>query len=216
MKAPDWTRADLLRAGGATVAVAASADTAASLYERFAVDLAGLSAVERAGVALWDFEPLPAGLFALGALALFAGDLRNSARGLLAVLLSGYAALGLAILGLAVWISARGSVGGADELGFRFTAGERTVTLVTQVSAWGALVSFFTLLAVRAARTEEPKPEPVRQPSLAAEMDALWRERLAFGPRRERARNLLGRIRELEAAGDEESARALADEMRRL
>jgi hypothetical protein len=47
-------------------------------------------------------------------------------------------------------------------------------------------------------------------------MDALWRERLAFGPKRERARNLLGRIRDLEQAGEHESARALAEEMRRL
>lgn len=208
-------RADLLRVGGATVVVSASADTAASLYKRFAVDLSGLSALERAGVALWDFGPLSAGVFALGALALWAGDLQGRARRTLAVLLSGYAGLGVAVLTFAVWIGAQGSVGGADDLGFRFTAGERAVTLMTQVPAWGALVALFSLLALRAT-ADEPEPAPAEQPTLAEEMDALWRERLAFGPRRERARNLLGRIRELEAAGDQESARALADEMRRL
>lgn len=216
VRAPDWTRADLLRVGGATIVVAASADTAASLYERFAGDLAGLSAAERAGVALWDFGPLSAGVFALGALALVAADLRRLARGILAVVLSGYAALGLAVLALVAWIAAQGSVGDADELGLRFTAGERVVTLVTQVAAWGTLVTLFTLLAFRAIEAREPEPEPDEHPTLAAEMDALWRERLAFGPRRERARNLLARIRELEAAGDEDSARSLADEMRRL
>jgi hypothetical protein len=47
-------------------------------------------------------------------------------------------------------------------------------------------------------------------------MEALWRQRLAHGPKRERARNLLGRIRERERAGDHEKARELADELRDL
>ena len=47
-------------------------------------------------------------------------------------------------------------------------------------------------------------------------MDELWRERLAFSPRRERGRELLARIRELEARGNVTEARELAEEMRRL
>jgi hypothetical protein len=47
-------------------------------------------------------------------------------------------------------------------------------------------------------------------------MEALWAERLAFSPRRERARVLLERIRALEVSGDVEGARELAEEMRRL
>jgi hypothetical protein len=47
-------------------------------------------------------------------------------------------------------------------------------------------------------------------------MEAIWRERLAHGPRRERARNLLGRLRALESAGAYEQARELADELRNL
>jgi hypothetical protein len=47
-------------------------------------------------------------------------------------------------------------------------------------------------------------------------MEALWAERLAFSPKRERARTLLERIRALEVAGDVEAARELAEEMRKL
>ena len=43
-------RGDLLLAGGLAVALAASADTAWSLHARFALDLEGLSALERARV----------------------------------------------------------------------------------------------------------------------------------------------------------------------
>ena len=52
--------------------------------------------------------------------------------------------------------------------------------------------------------------------SLAEEMESLWAERLAFSPRRERARMLLERIRALEQSGNVEGARELAEEMRRL
>jgi hypothetical protein len=217
VKASTLTREDLLVAGGAVVGLAATADTLWSVYDRFAVDLAGLSTFERAGVALWDFRPLGTAVFAGAALALAAGLPRlKAARPLLVVLLSGYAALGAAVLALAVWIAVRGSVGAPDELGFRFSDGERAVTLATQAAAWGPLVVLFAALAFRIAAPPEPGPAVAERASISEEMDALWREELAFGPKRERARGLLGRIRELEAAGDDEAARALAEEMRRL
>ena len=56
----------------------------------------------------------------------------------------------------------------------------------------------------------------MRTPSLVEEMEALWAERLAFSPRRERARALLERLRALERSGDVEGAQELADELRRL
>jgi hypothetical protein len=59
---------------------------------------------------------------------------------------------------------------------------------------------------------EEPEPER-GDASLSGELEALWRDRLAHGPRRERARKLLSRIRVLERAGDHEKARELADEL---
>ncbi|MGH3060305.1 MAG: hypothetical protein ACRDNA_02715, partial [Gaiellaceae bacterium] len=64
-----WTRGDAILAGGAVVALAASAETAWSLRARFALDLDGLSALERAAVALWDFRPLPTAVFAGAAVA---------------------------------------------------------------------------------------------------------------------------------------------------
>jgi hypothetical protein len=221
VRASNWTRGDLLVAGGVIVALAATADTVRSVYERFALDLAGLSALERVAVALWDLPPLSTAVFAAGAVAVLAGNVTESARRILAFLVSAYAALGLLVLALAAWVGAKGSVGGPDSLGFRFDSGERAITVVTQALGWGSLVALFAVLARRATETAEvtesaESAPPAEPASVFDEMDALWRERLAFGPRRERARELLGRIRRLEEAGDEESARTLAEEMRRL
>jgi hypothetical protein len=212
---PVWKSGDLLVLGGAAAAVAACAETAGSLYERFAADLAGLSAVDRAALALWDFRPLGAGLFALAALALLAGDRPEAApRAALAVLAAAFAALGVFVLLAAVWVGARGFVGEENGLAIRFTDGERVVTFLTQTLGWAPLVAFFVFLSLRlteGSREEEPAGE-----SVFAEMDELWRERLAFSPRRERGRELLARIRELEAQGNVTEARELAEEMRRL
>lgn len=232
MRATPWTRGDLLLGGGTVVALAASADTAWSIQARFALDLSGLSALERAGAGLWDLRPLAPAVFAAGCLAILVGlrdppgrlaALAGPTRSGLVFLAAAHAALALAILALAGWVAAAGEVGGRDELGFVYTRGERAVTLVTQVLAWLPLAALFAAAAWTAAHPgeeaeREPAPEP-EEPSerpLFDEMDALWRERLAFGPRRERARTLLGRIRLLEEAGDHEGARELAEEMRRL
>jgi hypothetical protein len=219
-----WTRGDLLVPAAAAVGLAALAETARSLYERFAVDLDGLSEVERVAVALWDYRPLAPAVFAAAA-ALLLPRVDESARSLLAALSAGYAALGLVVLGLAGWITATGSVGGVDGLGFAFSRGDRAVTVVTQALAWLPLVFLFGLLALRASAAPvgaglgppaaEPGPAGEAE-HVSDEMEALWSERLAHGPKRERARSLLARIRELERAGDRDSARALADEMRRL
>jgi hypothetical protein len=216
VKVSPWTRGDFLVAGGGVVALTATAYTVQSVYERFTVDLAGLSALERAGVALWDLSPLGAGVFAAGAVALLAANVWDSARRLLALLIAAYAALGLVVLSSAAWIAAKGSVGGPDRLGFRFGGGERLVTLITQMLGWGSLVALFIVLALLATEEAEPSAPATAGPSVFEEMDALWRDRLAFGPKRERARELLARIQLHEESGDEESARALADEMRRL
>ncbi|MGH3034436.1 MAG: hypothetical protein ACRDON_07740 [Gaiellaceae bacterium] len=228
MRATAWSRGDLLLAGGAVVGVAASADAAWSVRARFALDLSGLSTLERAGVALWDFRPLATAVFAVGALAVLAGlgepggrldPLREPVRSGLAFLCAAHAAFAAVVLALAVWIAAAGEVGGPEELGFAYSGSERVVTLVTQLLAWLPLAGLLGLTAVLATRaTPEPEAEPAPEVALrlSDEMEALWRERLAHGPRRERARNLLGRIRALEDAGDLEGARELAEEMRRL
>jgi hypothetical protein len=224
VRAPAWTGGDLLVTGGALVGLAATADTVRSLYERFAVDLAGLTALDRAGVALWDFRPLGAAVFATGAVAVLAGleqparltRLGRAVQPSLAILLAAYATLGLVVLAFAVWIAADGSVGESDGLGFRFGQAERAMTLATQALGWVSLVVLFVVLALRTTRGAEPEPSFSEPGSVFEEMDALWRERLAFSPKREQGRTLLARIRTLEEEGDLIGARRLADEMRRL
>jgi hypothetical protein len=214
-----WRHGGAILAGGAVLALAASAETAWSLRARFALDLEGLSALERAGVALWDFRPLPTAVFAGAALAVLLAPAGAGARAGLAVLAAAHAALAVVVLAFAVWIAAAGDVGGPDALGFAYPPGERAVTLVTQLAAWLPLAVLLTSIAVVAARppsntvslgSEAPAT------SVSEEMEALWAERLAFSPKRERARTLLERIRALELAGDVEAARELAEEMRRL
>jgi hypothetical protein len=228
MRGTAWTRGDVLVAGGAAVILAASADVAQTVQDRFAVDLAGLGALERAGATLWDLRPLGTAVFAVGALGALAGlgepaarleRLHELARNGVAILAAAHAALALVVLGLAVWVAAVGEVGDSGELGFVYSGSDRAVTLATQLVGWIPLTALLVLVAVVATRSElvEEEPEPERSDaSLSEEMEALWRERLAHGPRRERARNLLSRIRALESAGDHEQARELADELRNL
>src|SRR5919108_3229116 len=162
MSPPAWTREDVLLAGGVTVALAASADVAWSLHARFAADLTGLSVVERAGAALWDFRPLTTAVFAAGAVAALTGlrgpagrfaPLHGLARDSLALLAAAPAALALVVLALAAWVAAAGELGGRDELGFVYSPGERAVTLVTQLAAWLPLAVFLSFLAFLASRS---------------------------------------------------------------
>jgi hypothetical protein len=221
-------RGELLLLGGAAVALAAGAETAWWLHARFALDLEGLSVLERAGAALWDFRPLSTAVFALGAVAVILGTAEPQARleplvapvqiGV-AVLAAAHAALACIVVGLAVWIAAAGEIGRPDELGFAYSTEDRAFTLVTQLVAWVPLGGLLTLLALRATAApdegvaeEEARPEaPVSE-----EMEELWRDHLAHGPNRERARTLLRRIHALEEAGDVDGARELAEQMRRL
>jgi hypothetical protein len=228
MRGTAWTRGEVLVAGGAAVILAASADVAQTVQDRFAVDLAGLSALERAGATLWDLRPLATAVFAVGTLGVLAGlgeppgrleRLHAPVRNGVAILAAAHAALGLVVVGLAVWVAAVGEVGDSEELGFVYSRSDRAVTLVTQLVGWIPLAALLVLVAFVATRSEqvEEEPEPERSDaSLSQELEALWRERLAHGPRRERARNLLSRIRALERAGDHEKARELADELRKL
>jgi hypothetical protein len=228
MRGTAWTRGDVLVAGGAAVILAASADVAQTVQDRFAVDLAGLSALERAGATLWDLRPLATAVFAVGTLGVLAGlgeppgrleRLHAPVRNGVAILAAAHAALGLVVVGLAVWVAAVGEVGDSEELGFVYSRSDRAVTLVTQLVGWIPLAALLVLVAFVATRSEqvEEEPEPERSDaSLSQELEALWRERLAHGPRRERARNLLSRIRALERTGDHEKARELADELRNL
>jgi hypothetical protein len=224
VRAAAWTRAHLLLAGGATVALAATAETVRSVHARFTADLAGLSLPERAAVALWDFGPLGAAVFAAGALALLAGlaeepprpSLARALEPVLAFVLSAYATLGLVVVALAAWVAAAGRIGDAGGLAVRYEGDERVVTVVTQALGWGSLAALFAFLAFRRTQTAEADtPEP-EGGTLSEEMDALWRERIAFTPNRERGRTLLHRIRSLEEQGDLSGARELADELRRL
>jgi hypothetical protein len=228
MRGTAWTRGEVLVAGGAAVILAASADVAQTVQDRFAVDLAGLSALERAGATLWDLRPLATAVFAVGTLGVLAGlgeppgrleRLHAPVRNGVAILAAAHAALGLVVVGLAVWVAAVGEVGDSEELGFVYSRSDRAVTLVTQLVGWIPLAALLVLVAFVATRSEqvEEEPEPERSDApLSQELEALWRERLAHGPRRERARNLLSRIRALERAGDHEKARELADELRNL
>jgi hypothetical protein len=223
VRAAAWTRAHLLLAGGATVALAATAETVRSVHARFTADLAGLSLPERAAVALWDFGPLGAAVFAAGALALLAGlaeepprpSLAHALEHALAFVLSAYAMLGLVVVALAAWVAAAGRIGDAGGLAVRYEGGERVVTVVTQALGWGSLAVLFAFLAFRRTQTAEDAPE-LEGGTLTEEMDALWRERIAFTPNRERGRTLLHRIRTLEEKGDLREARELADQLRRL
>jgi hypothetical protein len=228
MRGTAWTRGEVLVAGGAAVILAASADVAQTVQDRFAVDLAGLSALERAGATLWDLRPLATAVFAVGALGVLASlseppgrleRLHAPVRNGVAILAAAHAALGLVVVGLAVWVAAVGEVGDSEELGFVYSRSDRAVTLVTQLVGWIPLAALLVLVAFVATRSEqvEEEPEPERSDApLSQELEALWRERLAHGPRRERARNLLSRIRALERTGDHEKARELADELRNL
>jgi hypothetical protein len=228
MRGTAWTRGDVLVAGGAAVVLAASADVAQTVQDRFAVDLAGLSALERAGATLWDLRPLATAVFAVGTLGVLAGlgeppgrleRLHAPVRNGVAILAAAHAALGLVVLGLALWIASAGEIGDREELGFVYTGSDRAVTLVTQLVGWIPLAALLVLVVFVATRSEQADEEPEPEgsdASLVEEMEALWRERLAHGPRRERARNLLTRIRALESAGDHEQARELADELRKF
>ena len=215
-------------AGGAAVMLATSADVAQTVQDRFAVDLSGLGALERAAAALWDLSPLGTAVFAVGALGVLAGlgepagrleRLHALMRNGVAILAAAHAAIGLVVLGLALWVAAKGQIGDRDELGIAYSGSDRVVTLLTQLVGWIPLAALLVLVAFVATRSEqvdeEPEPES-RDSSLSEEMEALWRERLAHGPRRERARKLLSRIRVLERTGDHEKARELADELRDL
>jgi hypothetical protein len=232
VRATAWTRGDILLAGGGAVVLAAAAEAVWSLRARFALDLAGLSAWERAAVALWDFRPVPLALCAAGAALASLGlrepvgrlvSLRDPARRVLAAVAAGGAALALVVLFFALWVAAEGAVGGRDELGLTYSGSERVVTLLTQLAACLPLGVVLAVLAARLAAEPEPEGQgesgvPPRPTSVSVgeEMDELWREHLAHGPRRERARALLTRIHALEEVGDEEAARELAEEMRKL
>jgi hypothetical protein len=230
-----WAWQDFMVGGGCALVLVATADAAWSLYARFAVDLSGLSVFERGAAALWDFRPLATALVLVGAIVALAGlrepiasgsaALREPLGSGLAVLAAAHAALAVFVLGAATWVAAAGELGERDELGFVYSSGERTVTLLTQIAAWLPLAVVLAIVAVYATRIEAggvDRPSPASamdaapDHSLGDEMEELWREQLAFGPGRERGRALLGRIRALEAAGDNESARRLAEEMRAL
>lgn len=227
-----WSQGDALVGGGVTVALVATADVVWTMSDRFSPELNELSALERAAVALWDFRPLAVAVFAVGALLILRGlaasptrigPAREIVSAALAALAAALAALALTVVAFAGWVAVAGGIGGPDELGFVYTNRERVVTVATQAVAWIPLAVFLGLLARSMARTMSRPPvpavpvaAPVPQVSVAAEMEELWRERLAYSPHREHARMLLGRIQALESAGDETEARRLADEMRLL
>jgi hypothetical protein len=223
-----WSFADALVGGGATVALAAAADVVWTLSDRFSPELDELSALERAAVALWDLRPLAVAVFAIGTLLALRGLAAPPGRLILArkvvppalaALAAALATLALAVVALAAWVAAAGEIGGPDELGFVYTSRQRAVTAATQVLAWIPLALLLGLVARSLVRTTAPAAASPATPlplSVSAEMEELWRERLAYSPNREHARMLLGRIQALERAGDETEARRLADEMRLL
>jgi hypothetical protein len=79
------------------------------------------------------------------------------------------------------------------------------------------LLALVAALAVSREREQAPgEDDAAGETPVSEEMEELWRERLAHGPSRERARTLLRRIHSLEAAGDADAARELAEQMRKL
>jgi hypothetical protein len=223
-----WRQGDALVGVGATIALAAAADVAWTISDRFSPELNELSTLERAAVALWDLRPLSVAVFAVGALLTLRGlaappgrlaGAREVVSAAFAALAAALAALALVVVALAGWVAAAGEIGGPDELGFVYTGRERAVTVGTQAIAWIPLAILLSLVARSVVRTTTPAPvSPVAPPqlSVSAEMEELWRERLAYSPHREHARMLLGRIQALENAGEKTEARRLADEMRLL
>jgi hypothetical protein len=223
-----WSQGDALVGGGVTVALAATADLVWTISDRFSPELDELSALERSAVALWDLRPLAVAVFAVGTLLALRGLAAPPGRlalarafvpAALAALAAALVALAVAVVALAVWVAATGEIGGPDELGFVYTNRERAVTVTTQAIGWIPLAILLSLVARSQVGTSSPiaiPPAPPPQLSVSAEMEELWRERLAYSPNREHARMLLGRIQALESAGDETEARRLADEMRLL
>jgi hypothetical protein len=223
-----WRQGDALVGVGATIALAAAADVAWTISDRFSPELNELSTLERAAVALWDLRPLSVAVFAVGALLALRGlaappgrlaGAREVVAASVAALAAALTALALVVVALAAWVAVAGEIGGRDELGFVYTGRARAVTLATQAIAWIPLAILLGLLARDAPRTapgSAPLPAAAPQLAVSAEMEELWRERLAYSPNREQARMLLGRIQALENAGREPEARRLADEMRRL
>jgi hypothetical protein len=211
-----------------TVALTAAADVVWTISDRFSPELDELSALERSAVALWDLRPLAVAIFAVGALLVLRGAaappgrlgrFREAVATVVAALAAALTALALVVVALAAWVAVAGEIGGRDELGFVYTGRARAVTLATQAIAWIPLAILLGLLARDAPRTapgSAPLPAAAPQLAVSAEMEELWRERLAYSPNREQARMLLGRIQALENAGREPEARRLADEMRRL
>jgi hypothetical protein len=59
-------------------------------------------------------------------------------------------------------------------------------------------------------------PAPAANGALSTEMERLYRERLAFSPSREAAREMVERVRALERDGQGDEARALAERLRAL
>ena len=227
-----WSQGDALVGGGVTIALAATADVVWTLSDRFSPDFDELSAFERSAVALWDFRPLAVAVFAVGALLALRGLAASPGRlalarevvpAALAALAAAFAAFALVVVALAGWVAVAGEIGGPDELGFVYTSRERAVTVATQAIGWIPLAILLGLFARSLLRTTSPAAAPPAvsptappRQSVSAEMEELWRERLAYSPNREHARMLLGRIQALESAGDETEARRLADEMRLL
>jgi hypothetical protein len=136
--------------------LAAVAEEARSAFDQ---NLTGLSAFERAGVALWNFSPVAPAVAAAGAavvaLALarepeLTGRLRPIAGAVLAPLAAGQAALCALVLGLACWIAASGGVETGSGIRFTYSTGDRVATLLLQAVAFGPLAAFGAFLAARA------------------------------------------------------------------
>ncbi|MEO8290090.1 MAG: hypothetical protein ABI649_03740 [Gaiellaceae bacterium] len=223
-----WTGGDWLLAGGIVLALLGLGEEAWTIKGRFDPAVLGLGAPERAAVALWELRPLVFVPFVLGALLVLAalleppgrlGEARERARPVLTVLAAAHAVFALVVVGLAGWVAAAGSIAGRDEITFFYSGSHRALTLATQALAYVPLAALLAAVAMRASFEPVPveKAEPpARSPGLLAEMEELWSERLAFGPRREQARRLLERLRALEGSGDVEGAQQVADQLRRL
>jgi hypothetical protein len=146
------------------LALAGTASVVVEARAAFDRDLTGLSAFERAAVALWDLSPLPLAVAAGGALlvviALVSDDSqlsgpRPAAARVLVLLASAGAAFGAIVLVRALWLAVVGSVETDTGVLFGFSAGDRAAMLVLQAVAYVPLCAFLLVVAVRCVRLLE-------------------------------------------------------------
>jgi hypothetical protein len=142
IRTPSLAPAERLVGGGLAVTLAGAAAVAGDARQALERDLAGLSWLERAAVALWDLPPTGMALAAAGIAIAAVALARHPAPWSPRVEAWAHGTAGLAaagagfcavVLGLCAWVVSTGAVESGDGIRFEFTTGDRVATLVIQV-----------------------------------------------------------------------------------